>query len=299
MSENQKESLHDSDIRELRKLVINNLNSIHSLEASFKNVEKVLLKKGVSSEETKSFVLVVMLGIVIVIAFFFYFRAESARYQDKISILTKQEKFIKTELTEIKERMSEMENNDIKAFNLYITLKEGEPDKAMKMYEDFNLSALSRLERLLIDTEMNVIKLKAALKKFSDGKNLFKIKSYEAAVSKFDDSLKISQTGDHIPELFYFTAISQYRQRQFDKAAITFDRFLFVNREKGLTKDKAELLLGVCYEKMKQYDRALNFYHQVLRDNRLSSFRPTIIDRIKIMEKKLMKERTMEGLKND
>jgi tetratricopeptide (TPR) repeat protein len=85
-----------------------------------------------------------------------------------------------------------------------------------------------------------------------------------------------------------------YRAEETEKAAIAFERFLFVNTEKGFTKDKAELLLGVCYEKMKQYDRAINFYRQVIQDNKASRYRPTIRDRMRNIEKKIEKQKTPE-----
>ena len=139
----------------------------------------------------------------------------------------------------------------------------------------------------MIDNEVNLIRQKAALIKFEKANSLFQRKSYEAAIQKFNESLKISSTGDHIPTLFYNTALSQYRLKQYDKAAITFDRFLFVNTEKGFFKDKAELLLGVCYEKIKQFDRAMNFYNKVLSDNKYHRFKPTIKARLKIIEGKV------------
>jgi len=77
--------------------------------------------------------------------------------------------------------------------------------------------------------------------------------------------------------------------KEYNKAAITFERFLFVNTKKGFERDKAELLLGVCYERLKQYERASNFYRQVLKDNKYSRFKPTIRDRIKILRKKIEK----------
>jgi len=131
---------------------------------------------------------------------------------------------------------------------------------------------------------------KAAIIKFEEGKSLFRRKSYEAAINKFNESYKISATGDHISTLFYNSALAQYRLKQYDKAAITFDRFLFINTKNGFEKDKSELLAGVCYEKMKQYDRAVQFYNNVLSENKHSRFTPTIRDRLKILRKKILKK---------
>ncbi len=278
----------ENEIKEIRKLIINNLNTVHSLEASIKAIDKNIKEK--ESDGGKVFLLAALLGVVIILAFFFYFKAEVNSRAERINLMAKHEEYMKKEIESLKEKLFTVENNDIKAYNLYIAFKEGEPDQAIKMYRSFDLSALSRLERLVIDSEMNLIRQKAAVKKFEEGDTLFKRKSYDAAVAKFNESLKISSTGEHVPTLFYKTALSQYRMKQYDKAAITFDRFLFLNSEKGFMKDKSELLLGVCYEKMKQYDRAINFYNRVLIENPRSNFRPTIKDRMKILRRKLSRQ---------
>ncbi|MBO4441831.1 hypothetical protein J5834_06900, partial [bacterium] len=183
-----------------------------------------------------------------------------------------------------------IENGDIKAYNLYLALKEGDPDYAFKLYGEFNLSSLSRLERTIIDNETSLIKQKAAIKKYEEGDVLFKRKSYEAAVDKFKESLDISSTGDHIPTMFYLTSMAYYRLKDYNKAAIAFERFLFINTKKDFQKDRAELLLGVCYEKMNQLERAKNFYIQSMTENRHNRYYPTIRDRLANIEKKLAKQ---------
>ena len=281
------------DIKELRKLVVQSLNVIHSLDASMRTVTAKVSQKD-RAEVNKSFFLLVLLALVVVLAFFFYFRAEVTHYQEKLASSQKQDEFLQKEIKELKDRIAAAENTDVKAFNLYLAFKEGDPDQAIKMYSEFNLSALSRLERYIIETEVNLIKQKAAIKKYDEGMTLFDRKSYLAAVEKFNDSLKISGIGKHVPNLFYMMSTAYFRAGETEKAAIAFERFLFVNTEKGLTKDKAELLLGVCYEKMKQYERAVNFYRQVLNDNKASRFRPTIRDRLVSLEKRLEKQKQQE-----
>jgi len=280
---------NNNDIREIRKVVIQNLNSVHSLESLIKTISKSLSKRE-NSDSRKIYILMIALGVIIILAFYFYFSTEVSRYKDKMELMMGQQQYLKKDIKELKEKLFAIENNDIKAYNLYIALKEKEPEEAIKQYGNFNLSVLSRLERLSIDHEVNLIRQKAAVIRYNEGNSLFKRKSYQAAISKFRESLKISSTGDHISTLFYQTAMAQYRLKLYDKAAITFERFLFVNTEQGFTNDKAELLLGVCYDKMKQYDRALNFYKQVLIENKYTRFKPTIKDRIKILQKKLFKQ---------
>ncbi len=277
------------DIKEIRKLIIRSLNSVNSLESTVGQIAGKINRKD-QSETNKFYISFILLGVIIILAFFFYFRTEVTSYKEKYDILELHQDYLKREIEELKEKLITIENNNIKAYNLYLTLKEGNPERAFEMYKDFNLSALSRLERLVIDSEMSLIKQKAALKKFEEAKTLFRRKSYEAAVERFNESLDISTTGNHVPSLFYLTALSHYRMKDYNKAAITFERFLFVNTERGYEKDKAELLLGVSYERMRQYERAKNFYIQVLEENRHNRFHPTLRDRIKLLERRLEKQ---------
>ena len=60
--------------------------------------------------------------------------------------------------------------------------------------------------------------------------------------------------------------------------------------KKDFQKDRAELLLGVCYEKMNQLERAKNFYIQSMTENRHNRYYPTIRDRLANIEKKLAKQ---------
>ncbi len=282
-------SFQTSDIRELRKLVVQSLNTINMVDASLRQVASKISQKD-RSELNKSFFLLVLLAVVIVLAFFFYFRAEVRHVSDNLMNSQKQNENLQKEIRELKDKIIAAENTDVKAFNLYLAFKEGDPDQAIKMYSEFNLSALSRLERYIIESEVNLIKQKAALKKYEEGMTLFDRKSYRAAVEHFEESLKISGVGKHVPSLFYYLSLAHYRSGDIEKAAIAFERFLFVNTEKGLTKDKAELFLGVCYERMKQYDRAINFYRQVLQTNKYSRYGPTIRERLRALQKKLEKQ---------
>lgn len=286
----KKEERKEKDLREIRKLVISSLNSVNALDASIKDIKNRVNKRD-SGEANRFYVTLGLLGFVIILAFFFYFRAEVATVSEQLNLLKKHNEYLKTEVTEHKEKLASIENNDIKAYNLYLALKEGDPDHAFKLYGNFNLSALSRLERLIIDGEVSLIKLKAAVKKFDEGEVLFKRKSYEAAIDRFKESLEISSTGDHVPKLFYLTALSYYRTKDYNKAAIAYERFLFITTEKGYQKDRAELLLGVCYEKLKQWTRAMNFYKQVMKENRYNRYYPTIRDRLKNIQKKLAKQK--------
>ncbi len=282
-----------SDIKELRKLVIQSLNTINAVDSGLRNVAAKVNQKD-KSELNKSFFLLVLLAVVVVLAFFFYFRAEVTHFKEKLATAQKQNEYLQKETKELKDKIAATESTDIKAFNLYLAFKEGDPDQAIKQYGEFNLSALSRLERFVIETEVNQIKQKAALKKYDEGMTLFDRKSYLAAVEKFDESLKISGIGKHVSSLFYYMSMAYYRANETEKAAIAFERYLFINTEKGLAKDKAELILGVCYERMKQYDRAVNFYRQVLQDNKYSRFGPTIRDRLRNILKKLEKQKAPE-----
>ncbi len=289
MSEERKKDAQLDDIKEIRKLVIRSLNSVNGLESAINQISNKVNRKD-QGEANKFYISSIFLGIIIILAFFFYFRAEVSSYSEKYNLLEQHQQYLKREIEEFKEKLITIENNNIKAYNLFLTLKEGDPDKAFKMYSGFNLSALSRLERLVIDSEMSLIRQKAALNKFDEGETLFKRKSYAAAIESFDESLEISTTGEHIPTLFYLKALSYYRMKDYNKAAITFDRFLFVNTRNSYEKDKAELLLGVSYERMRQYERAKNFYIQILKENRRHRYHPTLRDRIKILEKRLEKQ---------
>jgi len=285
----RKESKKDSaDIREIRKLVISSLNSVNALDASIKEIKSRVNRRD-KGEANRFYFTLGLLGFVVILAFFFYFRAEVTTVSRQFELLSKHNNYLKVEVAEHKEKLAALENNDIKAYNLYLALKEGDPDHAFKLYGNFNLSALSRLERLIIDGEVSLIKLKAAFNKFEEGEVLFKRKSYEASIDRFKDSLEISSTGDHVPRLFYLTALSYYRIKDYNKAAIAYERFLFITTEKGYQKDRAELLLGVCYEKLKQWGRAMNFYKQVMKENRYNRYYPTIRDRLRNIEKKLAK----------
>lgn len=285
-----------NDIKEIRKLIIQNLNTLNSVEVSLKTITQNVTKKD-RTEANRTFVMMILLGIVIITAFFFYFRSEVTRYKEKLANEIKLEEQLRKDIKELRDKVTESENNNIKAYNLYLALKEGDQDSAVKMYGDFNLSSLSRLERFIIEGQVNMIKQSVAMKKFEEGQTLFNRKSYLSAVEKFNESLAVSSTGKHIPTLFYLSSMSYYRVKDFSKAAISFERYLFVNTEKGLTRDKAELMLGVCYEKMKQYDRAVNFYNRVLTSSKNFSYKPTIRDRLKIMEKKLEKQRLLDEKK--
>lgn len=281
------------DIKEMRKLIMRSLNSVSSLDASIKDIGKKINSRD-QGEANKFYAAIALLGLVIILAFYFYFRTKVVTISERYDLLQKQNEYLKKEISDQKEKLAAVENNDIKAYNLYLALKEGEPDQAFKLYREFNLSALSRLERMIIDGETSLIKQKTAVKKFEEGNILFNRKSYEAAIDKFKESLEISSSGDHVPNLFYLTSLCYYRMKDFNKAAISFERFLFVNSKKDFQKDRAELLLGVCYEKMNQPDRAMNFYAQILKDNRYNRYYPTIRDRYKNLSKKLEKQRDGE-----
>ena len=281
------------DIKEMRKLIMRSLNSVSSLDASIKDIGKKINSRD-QGEANKFYAAVALLGLVIILAFYFYFRTKVVTISERYDLLQKQNEYLKKEISDQKEKLAAVENNDIKAYNLYLALKEGEPDQAFKLYREFNLSALSRLERMIIDGETSLIKQKTAVNKFEEGNILFNRKSYEAAIDKFKESLEISSSGDHVPNLFYVTSLCYYRMKDYNKAAISFERFLFVNSKKDFQKDRAELLLGVCYEKMNQPDRAMNFYAQVLKDNRYNRYYPTIRDRYKNLSKKLEKQRDGE-----
>lgn len=281
------------DIKEIRTLVMRSINNQSSIDAAIKEINQKVNKKEVG-ETNRFFVTFIILVIITVLSFFFYFRAEVVKVTEKYDILDQHNEYLEKEVTELKEKLFSLENNDIKAYNLYLALKEGDPDHAFRLYGEFNLSALSRLERLVIDKETSLIKLKAATKKFEEGEILFKRKSYETAVDKFRESLEISSTGDHIPDLFYLTSLSHYRMKDYNKAAIAFERFLFINTKKGYHKDRAELLLGVCYEKLNQWERAKNFYVQSMKDNRYNRYYPTIRDRLRNIERKLEKQKAAE-----
>lgn len=281
------------DIKEMRKLIMRSLNSVSSLDASIKDIGKKINSRD-QGEANKFYAAIALLGLVIILAFYFYFRTKVVTISERYDLLQKQNEYLKKEISDQKEKLAAVENNDIKAYNLYLALKEGEPDQAFKLYREFNLSALSRLERMIIDGETSLIKQKTAVKKFEEGNILFNRKSYEAAIDKFKESLEISSSGDHVPNLFYITSLCYYRMKDFNKAAISFERFLFVNSKKDFQKDRAELLLGVCYEKMNQPDRAMNFYAQILKDNRYNRYYPTIRDRYKNLYKKLEKQRDGE-----
>lgn len=281
------------DIKEMRKLIMRSLNSVSSLDASIKDIGKKINSRD-QGEANKFYAAIALLGLVIILAFYFYFRTKVVTISERYDLLQKQNEYLKKEISDQKEKLVAVENNDIKAYNLYLALKEGEPDQAFKLYREFNLSALSRLERMIIDAETSLIKQKTAVKKFEEGNILFNRKSYEAAIDKFKESLEISSSGDHVPNLFYLTSLCYYRMKDFNKAAISFERFLFVNSKKDFQKDRAELLLGVCYEKMNQPDRAMNFYAQILKDNRYNRYYPTIRDRYKNLYKKLEKQRDGE-----
>ncbi|HRZ80175.1 MAG TPA: tetratricopeptide repeat protein [bacterium] len=281
------------DIKEMRKLIMRSLNSVSSLDASIKDIGKKINSRD-QGEANKFYAAIALLGLVIILAFYFYFRTKVVTISERYDLLQKQNEYLKKEISDQKEKLAAVENNDIKAYNLYLALKEGEPDQAFKLYREFNPSALSRLERMIIDGETSLIKQKTAVKKFEEGNILFNRKSYEAAIDKFKESLEISSSGDHVPNLFYITSLCYYRMKDFNKAAISFERFLFVNSKKDFQKDRAELLLGVCYEKMNQPDRAMNFYAQILKDNRYNRYYPTIRDRYKNLYKKLEKQRDGE-----
>jgi len=289
-TQNNAEKKDSADIREIRKLVISSLNSVNALDASIKEIKSRVNQRD-RGETNRFYFTLGLLGFVIILAFFFYFRAEVTTVSEQLKLLKQHSEYLKTEVSDHKEKLAALENNDIKAYNLYLALKEGDPDHAFKLYGNFNLSALSRLERLIIDGEVSLIKLKAAVNKFDEGEILFKRKSYEAAIDRFKDSLEISSTGDHVPKLFYLTALCYYRTKDYNKAAIAYERFLFITTEKGYQKDRAELLLGVCYEKLKQWDRAMNFYKQVMKESRYNRYYPTIRDRLKNIEKKLAKQK--------
>ena len=278
------------DIKEMRRMMTHIINNQSGLSAEIKDI-KLKVNSREQNQVTRYFVIFIILGIVVILSFFFYFRSQAANYENQSRIREEHNKYLEKEVAELKDKIFSMENNDIKAYNLYLALKEGDPDNAFKLYGEFNLSSLSRLERTIIDNETSMIKQKAAVKKYEEGETLFKRKSYEAAVDKFKDCLEISSTGDHIANLFYLTALSYYRMKDYNKAAIAFERFLFINTKKDFPKDRSELLLGVCYEKMNQLERAKNFYEQSMRDNRHNRYFPTIRDRLKNIEKKIEKQK--------
>ncbi|MGI6394935.1 MAG: tetratricopeptide repeat protein [bacterium] len=281
------------DSKETRTLLMRTINSLNSLDAAVKEINQKVNQKE-QGEANRFYVTFVLLGIVIIFAFFFYFRAEVVKISEKHLLLQDHNSYLKKEVEELKEKLFSLENNDIKAYNLYLALKEGDPNHAFKLYGEFNLSALSRLERLIIDKETSLIKQKAAVQKYEEGEILFKRKSYEAAVDRFQESLEISSTGEHVSTLFYLTSLCHYRMKDYNKAAIAFERFLFINTQKGYQKDRAELLLGVCYEKLNQWERAKNFYIQSMKDNRYNRYYPTIRDRLKLIEKKLEKQKAAQ-----
>lgn len=278
-----------SDIKEIRRLMQHTINTMNKLDAEMADINRKVNRRD-HGENTRFFATFVVLAIVIILAFFFYFRSTAANYSDRYAVLEQHNNYLQKEVADLKEKIYSIENGDIKAYNLYLALKEGDPDYAFKLYGEFNLSSLSRLERTIIDNETSLIKQKAAIKKYEEGDVLFKRKSYEAAVDKFKESLDISSTGDHIPTMFYLTSMAYYRLKDYNKAAIAFERFLFINTKKDFQKDRAELLLGVCYEKMNQLERAKNFYIQSMTENRHNRYYPTIRDRLANIEKKLAKQ---------
>ncbi|MBO4699085.1 outer membrane protein assembly factor BamD [bacterium] len=278
------------DIKEMRRMMTHIVNNQSGLAAEIKDIKQRVSSKE-QNQATRYFVTFAILGVVIILSFFFYFRSQSANYENQSRIREEHNNYLEKEVAELKDKIFSMENNDIMAYNLYIALKEGDPGNALKRYDEFNLSALSRLERTIIDNETSMIKQKAAVKTYEEGETLFKRKSYEAAVDKFKESLDISSNGDHIANLFYLTALSYYRIKDYNKAAIAFERFLFINTKKDFPKDRSELLLGVCYEKMNQLERAKNFYEQSMRENRHNRYFPTIRDRVKNIEKKMEKQK--------
>lgn len=288
-NETQKPEGQLSDIKEIRRLMQHSINTMNKLDAEMADISRRVNRRD-HGESTRFFATFVVLAIVIILAFFFYFRSTAANYSDRYAVLEQHNKYLQKEVTDLKEKIYSIENGDIKAYNLYLALKEGDPDYAFKLYGEFNLSSLSRLERTIIDNETSLIKQKAAIKKYEEGDVLFKRKSYEAAVDKFKESLDISSTGDHIPTMFYLTSLAYYRLKDYNKAAIAFERFLFINTKKDFQKDRAELLLGVCYEKMNQLERAKNFYIQSMTENRYNRYYPTIRDRLANIEKKLAKQ---------
>lgn len=278
---------NNNDMKEIRKIVIQNLNTVKSLETSLREIKTSVKSK--NRENKREYIFITLFITVIILAFYFYFSAQSSYGQEKYELMKEEQNYLKTNIKELKTNVAEMENSDIKAYNLYLALKGVSPDKALKRYSNFNLSSLSRLERLVIDRDVSMIRLKAALIKYEEAETLFKRKSYEAAIRTYGESLKITSTGDHVTTIFYHTSLSYYRLKQYDKASIAFERYLFASTKPNFEKDKAELLLGVCYEKQKQYKRAYDFYRQLLIDNRRSRFKSTIVDRMKNISRKLAK----------
>lgn len=284
-----------SDIKEVRRLMQHTINTLNKLDAGMADINRRVNRRD-HGENTRFFATFIVLTVVIILAFFFYFRSATANYSDRYAVLEQHKNYLQKEVADLKEKISAIENGDIKAYNLYLALKEGDPDYAFKLYGEFNLSSLSRLERTIIENETSLIKQKAAIKKYEEGDVLFKRKSYEAAVGKFKESLDISSTGDHVPTMFYLTSLAYYRMKDYNKAAISFERFLFINTKKDFQKDRAELLLGVCYEKMNQLERAKNFYIQSMKENRYNRYYPTIRDRLANIEKKLAKQQQQKDV---
>jgi len=161
-----------SDLRELRTIVIKNLNTVGKLETAVRDLSRAVSAKERQNDRRP---LITMLVIVffIIVSFFFYFRREVVQHKDKIDIMERQEEYLKKDLDEMKEKFFDMESSDIQAYNLYVALKEGAPDKAFKCMETLILPLSLDLSDWLSTTKSALFVKKLPLKNMRKGTHCF------------------------------------------------------------------------------------------------------------------------------
>ena len=108
------------DIKEMRRLMTHIMNNQGGIDAAIKEINRKINTKE-QNQATRYFVTFILLGIVIILSFFFYFRSQSMNYANQSRIREEHNKYLEKEVSELKDKIFSMENNDIKAYSTEIS----------------------------------------------------------------------------------------------------------------------------------------------------------------------------------
>jgi TolA-binding protein len=196
---------------------------------------------------------------------YLFFNARLADLETQTKNLQAEKQTLTSEAKERANRAERSKVSEEAALQILRQLQTGEREKALKAYQELDVTYLTPLESEILRAEVERRREALAEEYFTRGKDYYRSKQFKRAEEEFVASMQIQKESSRRPEILYYRGMIHYNLGRFPDAASELEKAL-AEDPKASWHGEAQYHLASAFEETKQLARAREGYLAYLKE---------------------------------
>jgi len=183
---------------------------------------------------------------------------------------------------------------DTRALKLLELISERKREEAIQEFEKLDRKSLQEVALLLLNEEVDAFRKELALETFRAGVAQWKIGGFKRAIQEFKQSRSYSEKTDFQALLHFYLGHSHYKEKEYKQAVPELLRSLEIDGSHDMATT-AEYSIGLVYVEQGEWQKALDFYQDLMQRRNMGGYRTMIWNLITRCQRELASAKAKEN----